>query len=268
MTFDDSRLPSACVHSTNMVLFLSALTSFGCVNLSKPADVEACAKTSTCSDEPGRAPAPEPGRDGAVLRDGPSTPDLSVADAADAAGDPPSTTSDSPIVTDVRSDTTSAPDTRSDSGGNDIAPAVEVGGRDQGVGDAPNASADLAPEAGAEPGTEAGAESGPEPGREPGPEPGPEPAPEPGRDGGSPDAGNCITQIISDGYAAGTAAPCSACNDGNGNSLATKCTGMLDCLVPPSTESDFTRCLNLVGGSSRVTDCVTALTTVACPTGY
>jgi hypothetical protein len=81
-------------------------------------------------------------------------------------------------------------------------------------------------------------------------------------------AGNCITQIIAGGYAAGTAPPCSACNDGNGNSLATKCTGMLDCLVPPKTNADYTSCLNAVGGSSKVGDCVNALTTAGCASGY
>jgi hypothetical protein len=81
-------------------------------------------------------------------------------------------------------------------------------------------------------------------------------------------AGNCITQIIAGGYSAGTAPPCSACNDGNGNSLATKCTGMLDCLAPPKTSADYSNCLNAVSGSSKVGDCVKALTTAGCASGY
>lgn len=80
-------------------------------------------------------------------------------------------------------------------------------------------------------------------------------------------AGNCITQIIADGYAAGTAPPCSECIE-NGSSLAAKCTGMLDCLAPPKTNADYTNCLNTVGGSSKVGDCVSALTTAGCPSGY
>lgn len=98
----------------------------------------------------------------------------------------------------------------------------------------------------------------------------PDTAPDLGRDLAKNDTGpgNCISQIIANGYAAGTAPACSACNDGNGNSLATKCTGMLDCLAPPKTSADFTTCLNAVGGSSRVSDCVSALTTAGCPSGY
>jgi hypothetical protein len=80
--------------------------------------------------------------------------------------------------------------------------------------------------------------------------------------------GNCITQIIASGYAAGTAPPCSACSDGNGNSLATKCADMLGCLAPPKTSVDYNTCLNAVAGSSRVGNCVNALTSAGCPEGY
>jgi len=98
----------------------------------------------------------------------------------------------------------------------------------------------------------------------------PDIAPDLGRDLARNDtgSGNCITQIIASGYASGTAPACSACNDGNGNSLATKCTGMLDCLAPPKTSADFITCLNAVGGSSKVRDCVNTLTTAGCPAGY
>lgn len=78
---------------------------------------------------------------------------------------------------------------------------------------------------------------------------------------------NCIQQIIDNGYKAPPALPCSVCNDGNGGSLASKCTGMLDCLEPLGSSS-FILCLNRVSGSSRVSDCVNALTRVACPNGY
>jgi hypothetical protein len=82
------------------------------------------------------------------------------------------------------------------------------------------------------------------------------------------ETGNCITQIIGSGYRAGSAPACAACNDGNGNSLAGKCTAMLDCLAPPRTSADSLYCLNRVSGSSRVSDCVTALTKVGCPSGF
>jgi len=80
-------------------------------------------------------------------------------------------------------------------------------------------------------------------------------------------AGNCIQQIIANGYSASPAPPCSACVE-NGNSLAAKCTAMLDCLAPPKTSAAFTNCLNSVAGSSVVGNCVSALTTAGCPTGY
>jgi hypothetical protein len=79
--------------------------------------------------------------------------------------------------------------------------------------------------------------------------------------------GNCITTLISNGYAAGTASPCSTCNQ-NGNSLATKCSKMIDCLAPPKTQADVTNCQNTVGADSTVADCVSALTTAACPSGF
>jgi hypothetical protein len=79
---------------------------------------------------------------------------------------------------------------------------------------------------------------------------------------------NCITKIISNGYKSGSVPACSACNDGNGSSLAAKCTAVLDCLLPPRTSLDFTYCQNSVGGSSRVRDCASALAADGCPNGY
>jgi hypothetical protein len=75
---------------------------------------------------------------------------------------------------------------------------------------------------------------------------------------------NCITQIVADGYAAGSAQPCSKCND-NGNPLETACIRMLDCLKPPKHSTDKLDCLHAVSGSSVVAACVDELIKVACP---
>jgi hypothetical protein len=79
--------------------------------------------------------------------------------------------------------------------------------------------------------------------------------------------GNCITTLINDGYAAGTAPPCSACKEYN-TSLTAQCTGMIDCLAPPKTQASVLDCQHSVGGDSVVADCVSALTTAACPNGF
>jgi len=79
---------------------------------------------------------------------------------------------------------------------------------------------------------------------------------------------NCITPIVDDGYKAGTAPACSECKDSAGGTLASKCTGMLDCLASKGKPA-LVECLNVVGGSSLVRDCVTALTNAAgCPAAY
>jgi hypothetical protein len=76
---------------------------------------------------------------------------------------------------------------------------------------------------------------------------------------------NCITDLQTNGYTAGTAAPCSACND-NGKSLETQCEAVIDCLAPqwPCSGNCLTQCYNMAGASGPVMSCVTALTTAAC----
>jgi len=80
-------------------------------------------------------------------------------------------------------------------------------------------------------------------------------------------SGNCIGQIQSNGYVFGAAPACSECND-HGATQADKCTGMIDCLATiwPCTVGTtcWYNCLNSVGGSGVVADCVSALTNAAC----
>ena len=260
----------------SLALGVSGLLLAGCVGLDKPAAVQACASSPQgCS----RNPVPA-NRDAAISNDSPPNSDFKppANDTPVAQADLPPATPDlranADLAADLHAEVAGLADTSDGSVGADLKDATEVG-----LGDV---SADLL---------------GPD---LPGPDlPGPD---LPGLDSSGPDslgpdlpadlpagrdsptdvipdlasdqvkndtgAGNCITQIIASGYTAGTAPPCSACNDGNGNSLATKCTGMLGCLAPPKTSADFTNCLNTVGGSSRVGDCVKALTNAGCPGGY
>jgi len=79
------------------------------------------------------------------------------------------------------------------------------------------------------------------------------------------DAGSgCVATMISNGYAAGTATPCSQCRE-NQLSRATLCMAIIDCIAPlyPCTGC-FTDCSNQNGGSGPVNDCVRALMTAAC----
>jgi len=78
-------------------------------------------------------------------------------------------------------------------------------------------------------------------------------------------SGNCIADIQANGYKAGTAPACSACND-NGKSLATQCEAVIDCVEPqwPCTGNCLTQCYNMAGASGPVMSCVSALTTAAC----
>jgi hypothetical protein len=77
-----------------------------------------------------------------------------------------------------------------------------------------------------------------------------------GTGGRSGDAGaNCITAIISNGYAAPPAAPCSACKDNNNNSWETNCKAMLDCMAlkpQPVNASDEQMCFNMASGSGTL----------------
>ena len=79
------------------------------------------------------------------------------------------------------------------------------------------------------------------------------------------DAGvGCVATMIANGYAAGTATPCSMCRE-NGNPLTDKCMAIINCIAPmyPCTGC-FTDCSNQNGGSGPVNDCVRALVSAAC----
>jgi len=78
-------------------------------------------------------------------------------------------------------------------------------------------------------------------------------------------SGNCIDEIQANGYSAGAAPSCSACND-NGKSLQTQCEAVIDCMAPlwPCTGNCLTQCYNMAGASGPVMSCVSALTTAAC----
>ena len=89
-----------------------------------------------------------------------------------------------------------------------------------------------------------------------------------GRDAGTPlpdSAGTCLSQVISKGYACGSAPPCSACKD-NQTSKTAECQGVLDCLEAsyPCTGNCETECFNKNGGNGPVQTCVNALQTAAC----
>jgi hypothetical protein len=282
--------------ASHLAFLVPGLLLIGCVSLDKPAVVKTCASSPQgCSDNP--VPT---GGDAAIANDAPQSEDLppgndTLVAHADLPPAIPDLRANADLATDPLADVTGLTDTADGSVGSSGKDATEVGIGD--VSSSELANPDL-------PGPDL---PGPDllgsdvPGPDllgpdlPGPDllgpdllgpdlPGPDlPAdlptgrdsptdiiPDLGRDQAKTDTGpgNCINQIIASGYAAGTAPPCSACNDGNGNSLTTKCTGMLDCLAPPKTSADFTNCLNAVAGSSKVGDCVTALTTAGCPGGY
>lgn len=207
-----------------------------CVSLSKPFPVQECADKGNCSNS-------------STHKDGGT--DLARDADASAPDRPADLTSESPAVdhdvaAEVGGDATDTRDAGEDVAGPDTA--------DLRLGDEP--ATDL-------PAAEIGRETEPEPRAEPTPEP----PPEPGRDGGEAGSGNCITRIIAGGYSYGSTPPCSACKD-NSTPLQTKCEDMIDCLAPPSTKADMTRCLNQVAGSDPVNKCVTALITAACPSGF
>ena len=86
------------------------------------------------------------------------------------------------------------------------------------------------------------------------------------------DAGTCLQQIISNGYAFLPANPCSQCQDTTQPShpdLHSQCQDMIDCLVAASCQSSsnncWLTCRNSVSGNQIATEtCVAALVTAAC----
>jgi hypothetical protein len=87
------------------------------------------------------------------------------------------------------------------------------------------------------------------------------------------DAGTCLQQIVSNGYAFLPAHPCSECQDPTQPSnpdLHTQCQAMIDCLeaasCQTSSEGCWLACRNSVSGNQIATEtCVAALVTAACP---
>ncbi len=242
-----------------------AAFSHGCVSLEKPGKVQACANSSAgCSDD--NAPS---SRDAAVdasggQSDGGQSGDTAIRTGADAQPDLASPGSpDGPGAPDKVSTAleaqpyeAQAPD--GTAGAPDLRPPADLAILDQMPADL---LADLPADLPADLATDR-VESVPDVfvGRD-------VPADGPG-DTTSDQATNCVSTIVANGYKAGTAPACSACTDGNGGSLATKCEKMLDCLDAKGTPA-LTDCLNAVAGSSLVSACVTALTKAAgCPAGY
>lgn len=86
------------------------------------------------------------------------------------------------------------------------------------------------------------------------------------------DAGTCLQQIVSNGYAFLPADPCSQCQDPTQPShpdLHTQCQAMIDCLEAASCQSSsdscWLACRNSVSGNQIATEtCVVALVTAAC----
>jgi hypothetical protein len=78
--------------------------------------------------------------------------------------------------------------------------------------------------------------------------------------------GNCVTKIQQNGYAFGSAAPCSVCKD-NSTSLKDKCEDVIDCLEKkwPCSGSCQTECTNAAGASMPAITCVEMLKAAACP---
>jgi hypothetical protein len=79
-------------------------------------------------------------------------------------------------------------------------------------------------------------------------------------------AASCYAAIADNGYACGSAAPCSECEDQNGNSKEAECQKGIDCLAAagPSCDSNCQlNCLNKAG-DSPVHTCIKALMTAAC----
>jgi hypothetical protein len=78
-------------------------------------------------------------------------------------------------------------------------------------------------------------------------------------------AGSCYATLASNGYACGSAAPCSACKVNN-ESKEAECQKGIDCLAAAGASCDSNcqlTCLNSAG-DAQVGACIKALTTVAC----
>jgi hypothetical protein len=76
----------------------------------------------------------------------------------------------------------------------------------------------------------------------------------------------CMTQVVSNGYACGSATSCADCKDNNGNSREELCKKGIDCLAKAGASCDSNcqqNCYNQAGDTFGIT-CVKALQTQAC----
>lgn len=243
------------MRSSAIVVLTSLLFATGCVSLDKPTKVANCSvSTAGCSDQISNPP--EPGRDASLPDAGPTNPDLPGEEVQvvpkDAPSDPDVPPADAPqeALPDAL-----APDGHTNA---DVASPDVL---------SPDVLPDLSIEA---PG---GAETGPDAGKFDSADVGSNDVGSDGRFNLGPDTAttsNCVGQLISAGYVAGSAPACSKCLE-NGASLESKCKAMIDCLAPPCTKTTcYTNnyCQNTTGASSVVGDCVAALITAACPGGF
>jgi hypothetical protein len=76
---------------------------------------------------------------------------------------------------------------------------------------------------------------------------------------------SCLSQVVFNGFACGSAPPCSACKDGS-TSKQTECEAVIKCIevAYPCTGNCATECFNKNGGNGPVQACVMALQTAAC----
>jgi len=81
-------------------------------------------------------------------------------------------------------------------------------------------------------------------------------------------SGSCMSEIVANDYACGSAPPCSACKD-NSTSKAAECEAVVKCIAAtnPCSGNCETECFNKNGGNGPVQACVTALKTAACSGG-
>lgn len=256
--------PSLSLSVSKAGTLASLMLALGCVNLDKPDSVRICASSPEgCSDNP------RPKQADAAVADGQVDSSSGRADAAVPA-DGEKTASDARVVADRGAERIMLADAAADmdTGMADQSQRSEVEDADSGAG--PDLLADLsvssdllalydAPEPDLPPpDAVAGLDLGSD--RSVSGDSAYDTAPEV--------SSSCVAQIIANGYQAGSAPACSACNDGNGGSLASPCMQMLDCLLPPSTSASYLFCLNSIHASSLVGDCVSALTKAGCPNGY
>jgi hypothetical protein len=80
---------------------------------------------------------------------------------------------------------------------------------------------------------------------------------------------SCINEVVTNGYACGSATACSACQDMNGNSREAACKKGIDCFAKAGASCNSScqqDCLNQAGDTPGQA-CVTALKAAACGVG-